>query len=397
MYGVTMPCGMIRFTCEKYPMITYMNAQMRALLRVTNENLQLLEYLRDNIFFMFPQEERERFRKQLDAVGDQGDVVTCRQILSCCDGKTVAVTGWLSKVKDQEGNPEYQAVYSGGAPMEEKQKESYRKNLIRMISREYDAVFSVDLAGNIVCCQKVNKYHISDAVQGIRMILEDAVKCWVHRLVVDEDQEKVSEFLKVFKETQKERLEFRASDKNGNVRNYHGEFLFIDSGSMLFCCRELEERETGELSYMDESVSGNGKIYIRTFGGFDVFVNGRAIPFSSKKAKELLALLVDRRGGFVTSNEAISFLWEDASMGESTRRRFRKVVSELRKTLAAYGIEEILIRINQESRINREQIQCDLYQYLEEGEEYKHLFKGEYMKNYSWAECTLGGLVNKEE
>ena len=84
-------------------------------------------------------------------------------------------------------------------------------------------------------------------------------------------------------------------------------------------------------------------------------------------------------------------------MDESTRRRFRKVVSELRKTLAAYGIEEILIRINQESRINREQIQCDLYQYLEEGEEYKHLFKGEYMNNYSWAECTLGGLVNKEE
>ena len=346
---------------------------------------------------MFPQEERERFREQLDAVEEQGDVITCRQKLSCCDGKTVAVTGWLSKVKNQEGNPEYQAVYSGGIPIEEKQKETYVKNLVRMISREYDAVFSVDLSRNIVCCQKVNKYHISDELQGIRMVLEDAVECLVHRLVVDEDQKKVSEFLKVFKERQKERLEFRASDKNGDVRNYHGDFLFIDSEMMLFCCKELGKKTVDMLPLMQEETHGKEDTYIRTFGHFDVFVNGKAIPFPSKKAKELLALLVDRRGGFVTSNEAISFLWEDARMDESTSSKFRKVVSELRKTLGTYGIEEILIRINQESRIDREQIQCDLYQYLEEGEKYKHLFKGEYMKNYSWAECTLGGLLNKDE
>ena len=42
------------------------------------------------------------------------------------------------------------------------------------------------------------------------------------------------------------------------------------------------------------------RIVIRTFGYFDIFVDGETIPFSCKKAKELLALLVDRRGGFVT-------------------------------------------------------------------------------------------------
>ena len=35
------------------------------------------------------------------------------------------------------------------------------------------------------------------------------------------------------------------------------------------------------------------RIVIRTFGYFDIFVDGETIPFSCKKAKELLALLVD--------------------------------------------------------------------------------------------------------
>ena len=35
------------------------------------------------------------------------------------------------------------------------------------------------------------------------------------------------------------------------------------------------------------------RIVIRTFGYFDIFVDGETIPFSCKKAKELLALLVE--------------------------------------------------------------------------------------------------------
>ena len=37
------------------------------------------------------------------------------------------------------------------------------------------------------------------------------------------------------------------------------------------------------------------RIVIRTFGYFDIFVDGGNVPFSCKKAKELLALLVDRK------------------------------------------------------------------------------------------------------
>ena len=95
------------------------------------------------------------------------------------------------------------------------------------------------------------------------------------------------------------------------------------------------------------------RIVIRTFGYFDIFVDGETIPFSCKKAKELLALLVDRRGGFVTTGDAISYLWEH--------------------------------------------VECDLYDYLEDEEKHKKLFKGVYMTNYSWAENTLGTLLNQKE
>ena len=61
------------------------------------------------------------------------------------------------------------------------------------------------------------------------------------------------------------------------------------------------------------------------FGYFDVFIDGKAVAFRNKKSKELFALLVDRKGGFVTSDEAISFLWEDEPVNSVTLARYRKL------------------------------------------------------------------------
>ena len=41
------------------------------------------------------------------------------------------------------------------------------------------------------------------------------------------------------------------------------------------------------------------RVYVRTFGRFDVFIDGTAVYFPNAKAKELLALCVDHRGGTV--------------------------------------------------------------------------------------------------
>ncbi len=138
----------------------------------------------------------------------------------------------------------------------------------------------------------------------------------------------------------------------------------------------------------------NHNVSIRTFGYFDVFVDNRPIAFRNKKSKELLAILIDRKGGFVTSEEAIGFLWEDEPANALTLSRYRKVALRLKNTLEEYGVSDILETIDGKRRIVIEKIQCDLYDYISGKEEYSQLFKGSYLTNYSWGETTLGELLN---
>ncbi|MBQ8164807.1 MAG: PAS domain-containing protein [Clostridia bacterium] len=137
------------------------------------------------------------------------------------------------------------------------------------------------------------------------------------------------------------------------------------------------------------------QIYIRTFGYFDVFVNNKPIAFRNKKAKELLALLVDRRGGYVTSEEAIGYLWENEPANAVTLARYRKEALRLKNTLEEYGITDIIESVDGKRRIIPEKIKCDLYDYLSGQEEYAGLFKGSYLNNYAWGEITLGELMNE--
>ncbi len=108
-------------------------------------------------------------------------------------------------------------------------------------------------------------------------------------------------------------------------------------------------------------------VSIRTFGYFDVFVGDKPIAFRSKKAKELLALLVDRKGGYVTSDEAIGFLWEDEPTNSVTLARYRKVALRLRNTLEEYGISDVIENVDGKRRIVMERVQCDLYDYISVG------------------------------
>ncbi|MBQ8836739.1 MAG: PAS domain-containing protein [Clostridia bacterium] len=140
-------------------------------------------------------------------------------------------------------------------------------------------------------------------------------------------------------------------------------------------------------------VSEKPKVLIRTFGYFDVFVGEKPIAFRSEKSKELFALLVDRRGGFVSSEEAISFLWEDEPINTVTLARYRKVALRLKNILEEYGISDVVESVDGKRRIVTEKVKCDLYDYLSGKEEHRGLFKGSYLTNYSWGENTLGELT----
>lgn len=153
----------------------------------------------------------------------------------------------------------------------------------------------------------------------------------------------------------------------------------------------VEDTETEKKKQLPE----NRTVSIRTFGYFDVFVGDRPIAFRNKKSKELFALLVDRRGGYISSEEAIGFLWEDEPVSPVTLARYRKVALRLKNILEEYGISDVVESVDGARRLVPERVQCDLYDYLSGKEEYAQLFKGSYLTNYSWGETTLAELTGK--
>ena len=137
------------------------------------------------------------------------------------------------------------------------------------------------------------------------------------------------------------------------------------------------------------------RVTVQTFGYLNILIDGEPVVFEHEKAKELLAVLIDRQGKFVSSGEIISCLWEDEAVNENTQSRCRKAAYHLRRILAAYGLDDLLESTPKGyRRIRTEMIDCDLYHYLNGEEAYVKRFRGAYMSDYSWAEQTLTMLVH---
>lgn len=134
------------------------------------------------------------------------------------------------------------------------------------------------------------------------------------------------------------------------------------------------------------------KIFARTFGHFDLFVNEKPVCFKSAKAKELLALLVDRQGGVVTSEQIIATLWENRPKDEATLNLASKISSTLRKELKQAGIENIVSFSRGVRNLKTENLECDLYDLLKGSKEAASNYYGEYMSGYEWAENRVYAL-----
>lgn len=134
------------------------------------------------------------------------------------------------------------------------------------------------------------------------------------------------------------------------------------------------------------------QIEIKTFGYFDVFVQNKPVYFSSAKAKELLALLVDRHGGSVSTENAISVLWPDRDYDETVQSLFRKVLKSLRISLADAEISDILIDVRNQRSVNIEKFSCDAYALLARDQSATEKYAGEYMLGYAWAAATKNHL-----
>lgn len=137
------------------------------------------------------------------------------------------------------------------------------------------------------------------------------------------------------------------------------------------------------------------RIMVKTFGNFDVFVDGKPLVFHRTKSKELLAYLVDRRGGFITNGQAISILWEDRLNDKPTSSMYRTILASLVNTLETEGISYILVKRRNNLAVDATKIECDYYRLIEGKPLPGNVFAGEYMSNYGWAESTAAFLQRR--
>lgn len=136
-------------------------------------------------------------------------------------------------------------------------------------------------------------------------------------------------------------------------------------------------------------------VEVKTFGGFDLFVDGEQVAFRKAKSKELLALLVDKQGSSVTRAEAFAILWEDRKYDRSMQKQLDVIIRTLRDTLVACGAQAMFSLKKGTMRVVPETFSCDVYRFYEGDPVALNSFRGEYMSAYSWASVTEGYLARK--
>lgn len=135
------------------------------------------------------------------------------------------------------------------------------------------------------------------------------------------------------------------------------------------------------------------RVFFHTFGTFDMFIDGKIVPIPNQKAKELLALCVDK-GGIVTMEEAIRQIWQIEMADNLSKQKYRTAVMNIGNILEQYKVQDIFIRKRGFVAIKKEKVDGDVYRFLERNSpEISTAYWGEYMTGYTWAHDTNQRLM----
>ena len=138
------------------------------------------------------------------------------------------------------------------------------------------------------------------------------------------------------------------------------------------------------------------RFFFRTFGSFDMLVDGEPVRFRSAKAKELMALCLYRQGCPVSIHEIVECLWgEEAAGADSTG--YRRTIKELTDTLRDYAAEELILRARGSLQLRLELVDSDYQRFLEGDEDAICHFQGDFLRQYSWAEPMIYTLQEKKQ
>ena len=136
------------------------------------------------------------------------------------------------------------------------------------------------------------------------------------------------------------------------------------------------------------------KIYIQTFGRFVVFKDGNPVPLRGK-AKEILALVVAKRGKEISNGECYSTIWEHRPYDNISMKVYYNAIRRLKEALAENCLSDLLISTTRGLMVNTDLFDCDYYFQLDKNPSSRDKFEGEFMSEYSWGEYYIGELLER--
>ena len=153
------------------------------------------------------------------------------------------------------------------------------------------------------------------------------------------------------------------------------------------------EKVKKELLNLRRPVKVVNKLQINVFGNFEVYFDGNPLKFKYSKTKELLAYLVDRKGALCSVSELLSILFED---DEGHETYFKSIRKDLIETLTNVGCIEAINVQRGKLGINKDNVYCSYFDFLDGKVNLKDVYNGEYMSQYSFSEFTNANLLNKK-
>ena len=136
----------------------------------------------------------------------------------------------------------------------------------------------------------------------------------------------------------------------------------------------------------------SGRMRVRCFGYFEVFVDDEPLIFDRRTSKEILAYLIHIRGAAASRVEICTALWEDVDEIERKKGYFRSLIASLRATLRSCEMEDILVIHRDSFAVNTSLLDCDYLRYMDGDKDPQIQFHGEYMSQYSWGEDMIANL-----
>lgn len=125
------------------------------------------------------------------------------------------------------------------------------------------------------------------------------------------------------------------------------------------------------------------------FGKFTLYADGKLVHFKREKEAEVLAFILSARGEAVDVSAICDSVFGDDS--DKNRSYFFKVLSELRKDLSEYGIENIISSSKGSYIIAADEISCDYFDYLDG--KYDKAWNEEFLEQFGlWTEFKKAEL-----